>query len=138
LDAGDEDNMTKLTFLGACALTIAVGACSKHKCDLSSDADKQAFGDIAAMTGGAFSCMVSNGELIASHGDTTVDAIVTKYKAFLEKEGWKVSVEDYKGQRANGKPLEGKLIGAEKGGKKSVTLVYPLAEKLIETNTAVK
>ena len=130
--------MKTLPFLGACAMMVALGACSKHKCDLSSDSDKQSFGEIAAMTGGAFSCMVSNGELIASHGDTTVDAIVAKYKSFLEGQGWKVTVEDYKGQRANGKPLEGKLVGAEKGGKKAITLVYPLAEKLIETVTTVK
>ena len=60
--------MNKLTFLSVCTLVIAMGGCGKHKCDLKSDADKQAFGDIAAMTGGAFSCFVSNNELVASHG----------------------------------------------------------------------
>ena len=130
--------MKTLTILGACTLIIALGACSKHKCDLSAEADKQAFGEIAAMTGGAFSCFVSNGELIASHGDTTVDAVVTKYQGFLEGQGWKVSVKDHKGERANGKPYEGKIMAAEKGGKTAATIVYPLSDKLIETVTAVK
>lgn len=121
-----------------CALVMGVGACSKHTCDLSSGSDKTTFGDVAPMTGGAFSCFVSNGELVATHGDTTVDAVVTKYKAFLEKDGWKLGVEDYKGSRANGKPVEGKTIAAEKGGKKTSTLVYPLSDKLIETVTSTK
>lgn len=130
--------MKMLTLLGACALMVGAAACSKHKCDLSSGSDKQTFGEIAPMTGGAFSCMVTDGELIATHGDTTVDAIVTKYKAFLEKDGWKVAVADYKGERANGKPLEGKTVTADKGSKKINTLVYPLGEKLIETVSSVK
>ena len=130
--------MKMLTFVCASALMIGVGACSKHKCDLSSGSDKQTFGDVAPMTGGAFSCMVSDGELVATFGDTTVDAVVTKYKAFLEKDGWKVSVEDYKGERANGKPLEGKTVKADKAGKNVSTLVYPLSDKLIETVSSPK
>jgi hypothetical protein len=130
--------MKTVTMLGACVVVAALAGCSKHSCDLSSDADKQSFGEIAAMTGGAHHCMVSNGELVATHGDNTVDAITGKYKTFLEQAGWKVDVTDHKGERANGKPLEGKLMRAEKGGKVATTLVYPLADTLIETVTAVK
>ena len=90
------------------------------------------------MTHGAFSCFVSNDELVASHGSTTVDKVTDKYKAFLEKDGWTVTVEDKHGSRANGKSYDGKAISAEKGGKKATTLVYPLAGDLIETDTAVK
>jgi hypothetical protein len=117
---------------------LGLAACSKHKCDLSSGSDKETFGDVAPMTGGAFSCFVSNGELVASHGDTTVDAITTKYQAFLEKDGWKVSVEEKTGQRSNGKSYQGKTVTADKGGKKVTTLVYPLTDKLIESVTTVK
>lgn len=130
--------MKMLSLVGACALVIGVGACSKHKCDLSSGTDKQTFGDIAPMTGGAFSCMVSGGELVATYGDSTVDAVLTKDKGWLEKNGWKVSVEDYKGERANGKPLEGKMMLSEKGSQKIGTLIYPLSDKLIETVSSVK
>ena len=126
--------MKILTF--AC-LCLALAGCSKHKCDLSSGSDKETFGDVAPVTKGAFSCFVSNGELVASFGDTTVDAVVTKYKASFEKDGWKVAVDDYKGTRANGNAFEGKMMTSEKGGKKVKTLVYPLADKLIETSSTV-
>lgn len=115
------------------ALSLGAAGCSKHECKLESDSDKQAFAEVAEMTGGAFSCFVSNGELVASHGDTTVDAVTDKYKAWLEKNGWKAEVKEHKGERANGKPYEGKMMTAEKGGKKLATLIYPLGDKLIET-----
>ena len=130
--------MNKLAFASLLVLVAVAPACKKHKCDLSNGSDKETFGDIAPMTHGAFSCFVSNGELVASHGDTTVDKVTDKYKAFLDKDGWSVSVEDKHGERANGNPYDGKLIKSEKGGKKVTTLVYPLTTTIIETDTAVK
>jgi len=131
--------MKQIAFASLCVVLVTgLGACSKHKCDLSSGSDKETFGDVAPMTHGAFSCYVSNGELVASHGSTTVDKVTDKYKAFLEKDGWSVTVEDKHGERANGNPYDGKVIKAEKGGKKALTIVYPLAGDLIETDTAVK
>lgn len=121
------------TLIALAALVLVVQGCSKHDCKLESDSEKQSFGEIAEMTGGAFSCFVSNGELVASHGDTTVAAVTDKYKAWLEKAGYKVEVKDHKGERANGKPYEGKMLMAEKDGKKVGTLIYELGDKLIET-----
>lgn len=121
--------------LGA-ALT-AVG-CSKHDCDLSSGSDESKFGEIAEMTGGAHSCSVISAELIAVHPDKSIDEIATKYETFLKSKSWSVEVKDHKSTRANGKPLEGKLLLAEAGGKKLTTLVYNLSDTLIETVTSVE
>ena len=130
--------MTKLKLFGFAMMMAGAVACSKHKCDLSSGSDKTTFGDVAPMTGGAFSCFVSNGELVASHGDTSVDKVTAKYKAFLEKDGWKVSIEDTHGKRSNGNSYDGKTITSEKAGKKVSTLVYPLSGDLIETVSTVQ
>ena len=131
--------MKSLRIVGLVAIVSVVAACSKHKCDLSSGSDKETFGEIAPMTHGAFSCFASNGELVASHGDTSVADVTAKYQAFLEKDGWtSVKVEDKHGTRSNGNPYEGKTITAEKSGKKVSTLVYPLSGNLIETVITVK
>ena len=120
-------------------MVMVVAACSKHKCDLSSGSDKETFGDVAPMTHGAFSCFVSNGELVASFGDTSVADVTAKYQAFLEKDGWTgIKTEDKHGTRSNGNPYEGKIITAEKNGKKVGTLIYPLSGNLIETVSTVK
>lgn len=116
----------------------ALAGCSKHDCDLSSEADQKAFGEVAEMTKGAHSCMVSNNELIATHPDVSVTEVADKYKAFLESKSWKVELKDHKGERANGKPLEGKVLLAQNGDKKSTTLVYPLADTIIETVTSTE
>jgi hypothetical protein len=121
------------TLISLAVFFLALQGCAKHECKLESDADKQAFGGVAEMTGGAFSCFVSNGELVASHGDTNVAAVTDKYKAWLEKAGYKVEVKDHKGQRSNGKAYEGKMLMAEKDGKKVGTLIYELGDKLVET-----
>ena len=130
--------MIKLAFASMVLVLAFAAGCSKHKCDLSSGSDKETFGDVAPMTHGAFSCYVSNGDLVASHGDSSVDKVSDKYKAFLEKDGWTVSVQEKHGQRANGNPYDGKLITSEKGGKKVTTVVYPLTGNLIETVSSVK
>ena len=131
--------MKNLRVVGWVAMVAVAAACSKHKCDLSSGSDKETFGDVAPMTHGAFSCFVSNGELVASHGDTSVADITAKYQAFLEKDGWTgVKIEDKHGTRANGNSYEGKIITAEKSGKNVSTLIYPLSVNLIETVSTVK
>ena len=119
------------------AMTSA--ACAKHKCDLSSGSDKETFGDVAPMTHGAFSCFVSNGELVASFGDSSVADVTSKYQAYLEKDGWtSIKTEDKHGTRSNGNSYDGKIITAEKNGKKVATLIYPLSGSLIETSSIVK
>lgn len=131
--------MKMLNVVGGLAMLAMVAGCAKHKCDLSSGSDKETFSEIAPMTHGAFSCFVQNSELVASHGDTSVADVTSKYQAFLEKDGWtNVKIEDKHGTRSNGNTYEGKIISAEKGGKKSSTLIYPLAGSLIETVTTVK
>jgi hypothetical protein len=131
--------MRALRAAGLFAMVAVVGACAKHKCDLSSGSDKETWGDVAPMTHGAFSCYVSNGELIASFGDTNVADVTSKYQAYLEKEGWtNIKTEDKHGTRSNGNPYEGKIISAEKNGKKVGTLIYPLSGNLIETDSIVK
>jgi len=131
--------MKNLMAVGAVSMVLALSACAKHKCDLSNGSDKETFGEVAPMTHGAFSCFVSNGELVASFGDTTVADVTAKYQAFLEKDGWtNIKTEDKHGTRANGKSYEGKIIKAEKAGKKVGTLIYPLSDKLIETVSTVQ
>ena len=123
----------------ALPLVLASLGCSKHKCELESETDKKSFGEVAEMTGGAFNCMLSNGELIATHGDdATVDGVTDKYKAFLEGKGWKTEVQPHTGTRSNGNSYEGKMLLAEKDGTKLGTLVYPLGDKLIETVSVTK
>jgi len=125
--------------LFAVALSLTSFGCAKHKCELESETDKKNFGEVAEMTGGAFNCMLSNGELIATHGDdATVDAVTDKYKAFLEGKGWKTEVKPHTGTRSNGNSYEGKMLLAEKDGTKLGTLVYPLGDKLIETVSVTK
>jgi hypothetical protein len=131
--------MKNLMAVGAVSMLLALSACAKHKCDLSSGSDKETFGDVAPMTHGAFSCFVSNGELVASFGDTSVADVTAKYQAYLEKEGWtSIKTEDKHGTRSNGGSYEGKIITAEKSGKKVGTLIYPLSGNLIETVSTVK
>jgi hypothetical protein len=131
--------MKNLMVGAVCLVVMALPACAKHKCDLSSGSDKETFGDVAPMTHGAFSCFVSNGELVASFGDTTVADVTSKYQAYLEKNGYtNVKTEDKHGSRSNGKSYEGKIVMAEKSGKKVGTLIYPLTDKLIETVTTVQ
>jgi hypothetical protein len=120
------------------ALALAAAGCSKHDCELASESDKKNFGEVAEMTGGAANCFLSNGELIATHGDTSVDKITDKYKAFLEGKGWKTEVKDHTGKRSNGNEYKGKLLAAEKGDLKIGTLIYPLGDTLIETVTITR
>jgi hypothetical protein len=126
------------------SLVVSTSACSKHKCELESDAEKEAFGTLAEMTQGASICLVSNGpegkpEMVATHGDgATVDGVAGKYKTFLEGKQWQVETKPHSGTRANGKPYEGQVVKATAGGKTAMTLIYPLSEELIETVTIVE
>jgi hypothetical protein len=127
---------TKLTTMMAALLVTAASACGKHDCELGSD--EATFGAVAEITKGAHRCSVMNSELVATHGDTSVDAVAQQYKAAADAKGWKVETEDYKGERANGKALEGKLLKIALGDKTATTLVYSLSGSLIETVTTVK
>ena len=131
--------MRALRAVGLVAMVMVAGACAKHKCDLSSGSDKETYGDVAPMTHGAFSCYVSDGTLVASFGDTSVADVTAKYQAFLEKDGWtNIKTEDKHGTRSNGNSYDGKILMAEKNGKKVGTLIYPLSGNLIETVSTVK
>lgn len=121
--------------LALAGILLGANACSKHDCDLASEADKAKFGEVAEMTGGAHSCMVSGAELIATHPDMSIDEVAKKYEGFLASKSWEVKIEDYASKRANGKDLEGKLVVAKSGDKELRTVVYPLTPTIIETVT---
>ena len=130
-------------------VTGSLAACSKHDCKLETEEAKRTFGEVAGMTKGANHCFVSSGpifgdlsadgasaqELAASHYDTTVDEVAKKYETFLVKHGWDVRVEPHKGERANGKPYEGKRVLAKKDGRQLGTIVYELGDRIIDTTT---
>jgi len=132
--------MKKTNLLAASTLVISAltMGCSKHDCGLDSDADKAKYGAIAEITKGAHSCMVSSGQLIATHESKSPGDIAKSYKSKLEAKQWKVEVKDHKGKRANGKPLVGKMLTATKGDKKAGTLFYLLTDGLVEAVTSVK
>jgi hypothetical protein len=139
--------MKKLLLLVGLAGSLT--ACSKHDCKLETEAAKRAFGDVAGMTKGANHCFVSSGpifaelsadgtppqELAASHYKTTIDAVSKKYEAFLVEQGWEVRVEPHTGKRGNGQPYEGKRVLAKKSDRQLGTIVYELAEGIIDTTT---
>ncbi len=129
---------TILIALGALLLSTLTMGCSKHDCGLDSEADKAKFGQIAEITKGAHSCMVSNGQLIAHHKSKSPSDIAASYKGKLEAKKWKVEVKDHNGKRANGKPLKGKMLTATQGDKKAGTLFYSLTDGLVEAVTTVK
>src|SRR5688572_1861265 len=88
---------------------LATTACSKHDCELDSEDKKQKFGTLADMTEGAHNCMVMESpadgalEMIATYGDSNVDAVAGRYKTWLEGQKWQVEMKPHKGTRANGK-----------------------------------
>jgi len=138
-------------------LVLLVAGCAKHKCKLDTDGKKSVFGDVAAMTKGAHSCDVEGyaniggmvepslhcevgaqdcvGNLRAIHPNMQPDAVAAQYKAFLEPAGWKVSQNAYQSTRANGKPLTGTQLRAEKGDRVLISKVYMLGDTLAEANT---
>jgi hypothetical protein len=120
------------------ASTLALGACSEHNCSLDTESDRKKFGDLAPATSGANSCFVSNGELVATHPDKSVDEVADAYKRALEAKKYDVTVEKHEGQRANGKSYEGKRLMLEKGDKQAGVVIYPLTEGIIETVTVVR
>jgi hypothetical protein len=126
------------SLLGLSLLVSALG-CGKHDCKLESESDQKAYGEIAEMTKGAFSCFPSNGELVATHADgATVESVTEKYRAFLANKGYSIQIEDHEGKRGNGESYKGKMLVSEKDGAKVGALIYPLTSELIETSIVVK
>ncbi len=123
-----------LTLVG---LSFALTGCSGHDCSLDTDGDKEKFGDIAPATAGAHSCFVSNGELVATHPDMSIDKVAEAYKTKLEAAKYEVKLEEHNGTRSNGKTYEGKRLLLKKDGKKAGVVVYPLSENIVETVTVV-
>ena len=119
-------------------LTLLLGACSEHNCSLDTESDKKTFGDLAPATSGANSCFVSNGELVATHPDKSVDEVATSYKKALEAKKYEVKMEAHQGERGNGESYEGKRLLLKKGDKEAGVVIYPLTEGIIETVTMVR
>lgn len=138
----------------ALGLSLLTVGCSKHKCELETDAQKSAFGELADMTAGAERCYVKGTSLIAglamadlsceigkkdclptletSHYELSQEQVSTNYTTFLEQKGWDVEKENYEGERANGKPLEGIRLTAKKGDDGLLITMYNLAEKVVD------
>ena len=140
------------------ALALSTAACSKNKCDLKTDGDKQGFGALADMTAGAFSCDVEGKADIAGHVDdslkceigaanclgvmnaihaapATVKDVSANYKAYLEKGGWKVEEKEVKSKFANGKAITGSHLAATNAGKSITVKVFPFGTDMVETRT---
>lgn len=150
--------MKTLLLAVTAALCLSSVACSKNKCDLKTDGDKQAFGALADMTHGAFSCDVEGHSAIAGMVDdnlkcevgakdcvgtmyaihpapATVKDVSAAYKAFLEKGGWKVEEKEVHSQFANGKAITGSQLNASNAGKELTVKVFPFGTDMIETRT---
>jgi len=149
----------KTTLLVAAALlSLTSLACSKNKCDLKSDPEKQFFGPLADMTHGAFSCDVEGQSAIGGFvgdglkctvGDkdcvgvmnaihpapATVKDVSAAYKGYLEKGGWKVEEKEVHSQFANGKAITGSQLNASNAGKELTVKVFPFGTDMVETRT---
>lgn len=154
------------TALAIClaALSFSLVACSKHECDLKTDAEKATFGTLADMTHGAFSCSVEGVRLDAEDGPgmmgdakceigsapaclakmnaihaspAKVKEIAASYKAFLEKAQWKVEEKDVKSKYMSGKEIEGVELRGTSGDKKMMISVFPFGDDMVETRTYV-
>lgn len=144
----------KLLLASVLLVSLAgLGGCAKHDCKLESDAEKSAFGDIAPMTKGAFSCFSRTEdnmgmskphlELAATFGDSSIDKVTDQYKSFLDKNGWTTTVEPHTGKRGNGKTYEGKMLLAKKGDRQVGAIIYGMnpdedgkAKAMIDTTIA--
>jgi hypothetical protein len=125
--------------------SMLLGGCSEHDCEFANEDQKAALGEVAGMTKGANSCSASmqsagllgepNLELNATHYEATVDKVTSQYETFLKGKGWEVEVKDHEGKRANGNPLEGKMVLAKKDGRNLGTIIYELTDGIVETTT---
>lgn len=150
--------MKTALLLAAAALSLTSLACSKNKCDLKTDGEKEAFFALADMTHGAFSCDVEGqsaiggfvgndlkctigekdcvGTMNAIHpSPATVKEVSVNYKAFLEKAGWKVEEKEVHSTYANGKPITGSQLNASNAGKELTVKVFPFGTDMVETRT---
>jgi hypothetical protein len=148
----------KLALLGAIAvISLSTLACSKHECSFKTDAEKQAFGTLADMTQGAFSCGVEGiavGEdvIMMTHCDIgsnncvpamfaihakpeTIKDVAAAYKAFLEKNQWKVEEKATSGKLGNGNPYEGVQLGAKNADKSLTVKISPMGDDMVEART---
>lgn len=144
----------KLTvFFTALALSVSAFACSKHNCKLDADNKKQAFGTLADMTEGAFSCDVEGkspliggmceigaancvATMTAIHAaPATVKDVAARYKGFLEKGQYKVEEKTVKSKFANGKDIEGVQLNGKSGDKDITVEVFPFGNDMVETRT---
>lgn len=117
--------------------SFALSACSEHDCSLDTEADEQTFGALAPATAGANSCFVSQGNLVATHPGVSVEEAAETYKTKLEAKEYSVQLEDYTGERANGKEFEGKRLVLKKGDDAGVVRLYPLTEGIVEAVISV-
>jgi hypothetical protein len=151
----------KLPTIIATLLTFAaLAGCSKHKCDFDSAAEKEAFATLADMTEGGFSCDVEGASEVAGFvepnsrceigsakcvptmhaihpGPSTVKDVAAKYRAFLEKNQWKVEEKPISGNYQNGKPFQGVQMYAKKGDKDMGVKVVPFGDDMVETDTVL-
>lgn len=139
------------------ALSLSALACSKHKCDLATDAEKKEFGTMADMTAGAFNCDVEGTSLEESFVGTakceigsakciptmhaihaapaTVKDVAAKYKGFLEQAGWKLEEKTVKSKYMSGKDIEGIELNGKNGDKDIFLKVFPFGDDMVETRT---
>lgn len=122
------------------ALVLFTG-CSEHDCRNIKD-KKSAWNDIAKITKGADRCSLSkSGSMLQSfeslrvtHYQAKVEDVSAQFAERLKAQGWQnVTVEDYKGKRANGKPLSGKQVLAIKGKEKLIAKSYYLADGIVDS-----
>ena len=144
-------------FISLAALSLSTAACSKHECDLKTDAEKKELGALADMTQGAFSCDVQGTGLGESFIGTskcdmgspncistmhaihaapaTVKDVAAKYKGFLETAGWKVETKTVKSKFMSGKDIEGEVLSGKNADKDITVRVFPFGENMVETTT---
>lgn len=149
----------KLQLLGTLAvISLSTLACSKHECSFKTDAEKEAFGTLADMTQGAFNCGVEGASaaggimmsdmhceigskdcvpaMNAIHASpATVKDVTASYKAFLEKNQWKIEQKPTSGKFANGKPFEGFELTGKNAAKSITVKISPFGENMVETRT---
>ncbi len=147
-----------LLVLFTVGVSLLSAACSKNKCSLDSDGKKQAFGALADMSEGAFSCDIDGNREVggridsnaqcevgskgcaasmhAIHAKSTVADVAPRYKDFLVKHQWTVEEEKkISGKFGNGKPYEGMQFVAKNGSQGLVTQVVPFGDDMVETTT---
>jgi hypothetical protein len=142
----------------AAVLSISLFGCSKNKCKLDTDGKKQAFGQLADMTHGAFSCDVDGAAAIGGMVDpslkceigakdcigtmnaihaapATVKDVAAAYKTYLEGQQYKVEQKTIQSKFANGKDIEGIQLDAKNGDKELAVKVFPFGNDMVETQT---